>query len=217
MQYPQDHCSLCHVYAVVGANLASIALHRAYKPVAGLAAIDAGAGQIIYMADNLAFYSPAGGSYHCWIESCDLDLHERELLDFTIGHNRMYALKNGLPWSGALPPRYLWGLFEELVPDCELHDLPPNFGKDKIWVRETDSGLAWMEQHLTEHLNAYVNLTAMALKALRKNKLSSAYVPRPPSDKKLPSHREQHSHMAPHAVRSPAVSRPTFDSGLLSS
>lgn len=167
-QYPQDHCSLCHVYAVVGANLASITLQRTYKPVAGLAAIDAGAGKIICLADNLAFSNPAGGSYHCWIESCDLELHERELLDFTIGHNRLYALKNGLPWSGAQPPRFLWGLFRELVPNCEMQDLAPNFGKNKIWVRETESGLAWMEQHLANHLNAYVNLTALALKAFRK-------------------------------------------------
>src|SRR4051812_45454011 len=69
--YPTQYCSLCHVYAIVGSNLISIVLDRVYRPVAGLAAVDCGGGQLMRMADNEAFSHPAGGAYHCWIESAD--------------------------------------------------------------------------------------------------------------------------------------------------
>lgn len=167
-RYPGDYCSLCHIFAVVGANLASIALDRVFQPVAGLAVIDAGAGNLIYMADNAAFNSDIGGAYHCWIESCDGPRDDKQLIDLTFGHNRQYAQKNALPWFGGSPPRYLWGSYRDLVLDCDLTELRPGFGQNKIWLQATGAGEQWMFNHLNNHLNAYVDLTAMALKIYKK-------------------------------------------------
>jgi hypothetical protein len=167
-QYPKDYCSLCHAYAVVGANLAAIALEHVFRPVAGLAAIDSGTNQLIVMADDTAFASGAGGAYHCWIESVDHAPGERELVDLTFGHNHMYARKNGFLWAGRKPPAYLWGNFDNLVIGGELEALRPDFGKSRIWLRETDAGVGWMARHLEANLNGYVKLTASALKIYRK-------------------------------------------------
>lgn len=42
--FPGKSASICHVYAIVGANVASVAFERNQKGVASLAAIDIGAG-----------------------------------------------------------------------------------------------------------------------------------------------------------------------------
>jgi hypothetical protein len=178
-QYPEDYMSLCHAYAVVGANLASIALQRVYKPVAGLAAIDSGAGTLIYMADASAFKNEAGGAYHCWIESTDTAPEDKELVDFTFGHNRIYALKNELPWSGVAPPRYLWGPYRDVVLGGPLHELRAGFGKEKIWLQGSDEGTHWMADHLQANMNGYVQLTAAALKTYKKKFKGGAMRPLP--------------------------------------
>lgn len=168
-QYPVDYCSLCHAFAVVGTNVAAIVLERSFRPVAGLAAIDSGANQLIIMADDRAFASEQGGAYHCWIESTDHAPGDKQLVDFTIGHNHIYARKNGFAWAGATPPRFLWGPFEELAIGGPLHALEPGFGKQKIWLQETDAGVSWMARHLEANINGYVNLTAAALKIYQKS------------------------------------------------
>lgn len=168
-QYPADYCSLCHAFAVVGTNVAAIVLERSFRPVAGLAAIDSGANQLIIMADDRAFANEQGGAYHCWIESTDHAPADKQLLDFTFGHNHIYARKNGFPWAGATAPRFLWGRFDALTMTGPLHALQPGFGKEKIWLQETDAGVAWMARHLETNINAYVNLTAAALKIYQKS------------------------------------------------
>lgn len=170
LQYPADYSSLCHAFAVVGTNVAAIVLEREFRPVAGLAAIDAGGGSVIAMADDMAFANEEGGAYHCWIESTDHAPGEKELVDLTFGHNHIYARKNGLPWSGAAPPRYLWGQFDHLVVEGPLEDLSGPIGKDRIWLQETDAGVTWMARHLDSNIQGYVNLTATALKAYQKRK-----------------------------------------------
>jgi len=166
--FPEDYTALCHAYAVVGANLASIALDKAYRPVAGLAAIDSGAGTLITMADERAFANDLGGSYHCWIESVEEPGQPKELVDFTFSHNRVYALRNGYQWAGAASPRYLWGPFDALTMPGELRDLQPGFGKEKIWLQECDAGVHWMAQHLEINVLGYIELTAAALRVYRK-------------------------------------------------
>jgi hypothetical protein len=60
--FPDNFYSLCHAFAVVGANLASIALGHNYRPVAGLAAIDGGAGQLIDLTfEHNHLYAQANG------------------------------------------------------------------------------------------------------------------------------------------------------------
>lgn len=163
--YPQDYSSLCHAFAVVGTNLAAIVLERSFRPVAGLAAIDSGGGTVIAMADDRAFANEQGGAYHCWIESTDHAPGQKELVDLTFGHNHIYARNNGLAWSGVTPPRYLWGPFDKLALCGPLADLPGPIGKDRIWLQETEAGVAWMARHLDSNISGYVELTAAALRA----------------------------------------------------
>ena len=159
--FPHNFYSLCHAFAVVGSNVASIVCNRNYRPVAGLAAIDAGNDQIIVMADEQAFHNPIGGAYHCWIESDDEAA--LELVDFTFGHNHIYAEANGYPWGGADSPAYLWGLSSAISIRTPLSALRPGFGKDKIWVKEPLAGAHWMQRHMADNTNAYVQLTSEAL------------------------------------------------------
>lgn len=165
--YPAQYCSLCHVYAIVGSNLISIVLDRVYRPVAGLAAVDCGGGQLMTMIDNDAFANPAGGAYHCWIESADDLIGEKEVVDLTFRHNHTYAEKNGFQWQRELPPDYLWGPHSQLVVQADLHALPNAFPEGMVWLCETQEGWQWMTRQLAEHQNAFVALTAEALKLLQ--------------------------------------------------
>lgn len=165
--YPAQYCSLCHVYAIVGANLISIVLDRVYRPVAGLAAVDCGAGQLMRMVDNTAFGRPEGGAYHCWIESADVQICETDVVDLTFRHNHTYAEKNGFAWRKELPPDYLWGPRSRIVVEAPLASLPSAFPDGMVWLQETDEGWQWMTRQLMEHQNAFVALTAEALKLLQ--------------------------------------------------
>lgn len=165
--YPTQYSSLCHVYAIVGSNLISIVLDRVYRPVAGLAAVDCGGGQLMRMADNDAFSNPAGGAYHCWIESADDLIGEREVVDLTFRHNHTYAEKNGFGWQRELPPDYLWGPYSQVVVQAPLDAIPDAFPDGTVWLHETDEGWQWMTRQLAEHQNAFVLLTAEALKLLQ--------------------------------------------------
>lgn len=162
--YPEQYCSLCHVYAIVGSNLISIVLDRVYRPVAGLAAVDCGGGQLMRMMDNSAFNRPAGGAYHCWIESADDLIAEREVVDLTFRHNHSYAEKNGYGWRRELPPDFLWGPHSSIVLRARPDALPDAFPEGMVWLHETDEGWQWMTQQLLAHQNAYVALTAEALR-----------------------------------------------------
>ncbi|MYN15205.1 hypothetical protein GTP81_00405 [Rugamonas sp. FT107W] len=162
--YPEQYCSLCHVYAVIGSNLASIVLGRVYRPVAGLAAVDCGGGQLMRMMDNSAFANPAGGSYHCWIESADDLIAECEVIDLTFRHNHVYAVKNGYGWQRELPPDFLWGPRSSIVVQAPPDAIPSAFPDGTVWLHETDEGWQWMTQQLLAHQNAFVALTAEALK-----------------------------------------------------
>lgn len=160
--FPDNFYSICHAFAVVGANLASIALGRNYRPVAGLAAIDAGTGKLIVMAEESAFDCAQGGAYHCWIESDDDQ--PKQLIDLTFEHNHLYAQANGYAWEGAPAASYLWGAFDELAIQTPLETLRSGFGKDKIWLKETPKGAQWMERHVADNTHAYVELTAHAMR-----------------------------------------------------
>ena len=165
--YPTQYSSLCHVYAIVGSNLISIVLDRVYRPVAGLAAVDCGGGQLMLMADNDAFSNPAGGAYHCWIESADGLIGERDVVDLTFRHNHTYAEKNGFQWQRELPPDYLWGPYSQIVVQAPPDAIPHAFPDGMVWLCETDEGWQWMTRQLAEHQNAFVVLTAEALKLLQ--------------------------------------------------
>ena len=163
--FPDTYCSLCHAHAIVGANVISIVLNRVYRPVAGLAVIDCGSG-FIELLDDDAFDNPAGGAFHCWIESAEHTLGEPDVVDLTFRHNHEYAARNGTPWTRALPPDYLWGPRGKVVVRGELHTLPDSFDEGQVWLRETDKGWDFITNHLADNMNAYVALTAHALKLL---------------------------------------------------
>lgn len=162
--YPEQYCSLCHVYAIVGSNLISIVLGRVYRPVAGLAAVDCGGGELMRMMDNSAFANPVGGAYHCWIESADDLMTEREVVDLTFRHNHTYAEKNGHGWRRALPPDFLWGPQSQIAVQAPIDAIPTSFPDGMVWLHETDEGWEWMTGQLLEHQNAFVALTAEAYK-----------------------------------------------------
>ena len=164
--YPDNYCSLCHVHAIVGANLISVVLDRVYRPVAGIALIDCGGG-FIRLTDNAAFANPAGGAFHCWIESADPSIVEKEVVDLTFRHNHEYAVKNGIEWQRPTPPDYLWGPYRDIVVKAETDAMPPAFEEGQVWLRETDEGWDWITRHLAENMNAYVALTSEALKELQ--------------------------------------------------
>jgi len=166
-RFPDTYCSLCHTHAIVGANVISVVLNRVYRPVAGMALIDCGGG-FIRLTDNAAFANPAGGAFHCWIESSDRSFNETEVVDLTFRHNHEYARKNGLPWRRPAPPEYLWGPRSKIVVRAELHNMPDGFDEGQVWLRETEEGAGFIMRHLAEHMNAYVTLTAEALKELRR-------------------------------------------------
>ena len=162
--FPEKHLSLCHAYAVVGSNLAAIELEKPFRPVAGKAVFDTGTSQLIYMTDKYAFDNPFGGAYHCWIESDGPEQPERELVDLTFGNNRTFAQKCGVAWSGAAPPRFLWGKYSEVALSCDLDHVRPGFGKSRIWVKETVLGSNWLAGHVQQHVASYAFLTSQALK-----------------------------------------------------
>ncbi|SHN42895.1 hypothetical protein SAMN05192549_11585 [Duganella sacchari] len=167
--YPEQYQSLCHVYAIVGSNLISIVLDRVYRPVAGLAAVDCGKGRLMCMMDNAAFTNPAGGAYHCWIESADDLIAEREVVDLTFRHNHEYAEKNGFGWHRELPPDYLWGPQSSIVVKAPPQAIPKSFPDGMVWLCETDEGWAWMMRQLAMHQNAFVALTAEAYKLFQQS------------------------------------------------
>lgn len=162
--FPEKFDSLCHAYAVVGANVASILLKKDYRPVAGMAVIDAGAGNFLKLVDNWAFSGEMGGAYHCWIESCENDPSKRELVDFTFKHNPDYARKNGVVWRKKKSPEYLWGLYRDLVIGGNVEALPRRFPNGKVWFRETLAGSKWLSMHVEKYSEEYVKMTALALK-----------------------------------------------------
>ena len=182
--FPGKAASLCHVHAIVGANLASLAFDRAYRPVAGWGAIDCGAGRLVKLMDNDAFSSGVGGAYHCWIESTDQSLDTREVIDFSCRHNEEYVRKHNMSWNRLAGPAYVWGTYQDLVIDCTDFDLPSRIPDDRIWVRESEVGGQWMARHLCAHVAEYVKLTTVALKiyraaldTVRRSVVSPAYSP----------------------------------------
>lgn len=170
--YPAQYYSLCHVYAIVGSNLISIISGHNFRPVAGLAAVDCGNGQLMLMADNSAFSRIEGGAFHCWIESVDEANGERQVVDLTFRHNHTYAEKNGFQWALAPPPAFLWGLQRDIVLSATLECLPTSFPEGRVWLSETEAGAAWMTQQLVDHQNAFVALTAEALTLFSRGLLS---------------------------------------------
>ncbi len=170
--YPTQYYSLCHVYAIVGANLISIATARDFRPVAGLAAVDCGNGRLMLMADDTAFARSEGGAFHCWIESVGDALAQRQIIDLTFRHNHTYAEENGFHWALAPPPAFLWGPQSDIVFNATLTTLPTNFPEGQVWLSETEAGTAWMTQQLSEHQNAFVTLTAEALTRFSRGLLS---------------------------------------------
>lgn len=165
--YPDKYVSLCHAHAIVGANVISIVLNRVYRPVAGLAVFDCGAGHFVRLTDDTAFANPAGGAFHCWIESVDETVHEKDVVDFAFRHAPEYARRNGIAWAHRSKPDFVWGPASQVVvPGAE--PVRP-FGDERIWLRETDAGWDWITRHMADNMNAYVALTAEAMQMLNRS------------------------------------------------
>ena len=105
-------------------------------------------------------------AYHCWIESAD-GLGEPDVVDLTFRHNHTYAERNGFVWRKQAPPDYLWGPRSKLVLPAALDALPAAFPDGMLWLQETAQGWQWMTRQLAEHQNAFVALTAEALRLLQ--------------------------------------------------
>jgi hypothetical protein len=164
--FPERYLTLCHDYAIIGSNVVSIALGRQYRPVAGLAKFDCGNGNFINFTDDLAFFKEGGGAFHCWIESSTQDRCDKEIIDFSFMHKEKFAAIHNMAWR-KMPSNYLWGLATDLVIDAELNNLPPKFPDGKVWLRETQNGIGWMNQRIAAHVEYYVSATALALKKIK--------------------------------------------------
>lgn len=162
---PSTFDSLCYIYAVVGSNVLSLALKKNYRPVAGVAIIDAGGGRHLEFLDDSALDRGKGGSYHCWIESFvdGENPKQRELIDFTFGNNPRFAEANGIRWTAKKHP-YLWGLEQEINIGGDVLALPKKFPEGKVWFQETKNGQDWLNAHLQKHVNDYAKMTFLALR-----------------------------------------------------
>lgn len=159
--FPQKFTGLCHIYAILGANVLSIILNRNYIPVGGIALIDTGTGKLLELLDNDGFDRERGGTFHCWIES-DTSI---ELVDFSFRHNVSYAATLGIKWKKK-KCSYLWDYKDDVVLPGERHELPERFPGDKVWYRRTDAGTRFMLRHINENGFEHSKLTAHALKLL---------------------------------------------------
>jgi hypothetical protein len=160
---PNTYESLCYIYAVIGANVMSITLKRNYRPVAGIAIIDAGGGKHLEFLDDTALERGKGGSYHCWIESVEANESQKELVDFTFGNNPNFAEANGIKWK-AKKADYLWGRAKDINIGGHITELPKTFPEGKVWFLETKNAQEWLVMHLQEHVNDYAKMTFLALR-----------------------------------------------------
>jgi hypothetical protein len=162
---PKTFDSLCYIYAVIGSNVMSVALKRHYRPVAGIAIIDAGGGKFLEFLDDSTLERGQGGSYHCWIESAEPNQSpkQKELVDFTFGNNPGYAEAHGIKWQ-AKKFDYLWGKEKDINLGGGIKALPRKFPDGKVWFQETKSAQAWLAMHLEKHVNDYAKMTFLALR-----------------------------------------------------
>lgn len=162
--FPEKYSGLCYVYAVVGAALLSHCQKKPYRPVAGIAIINAGKGQCLELLDDLAFLRPGGGAFHCWIESTGTDLVE--IVDFSFGNNPEYAKAHGIEWHEK-KRAYLWEIREDVLwerkNDVPLRLMP----KGKVWFSETELGQKWLQQQLSKNSQEYAKIVSLALRKLR--------------------------------------------------
>ena len=161
--FPKLYPNLCHAYAVVGSNLASIVLGKNYRPVAGLAIVDAGNGHFLGLINNASFSSAVGGNYHCWIHSCDAHPVDVELVDFSFRNNKVYAEAHGIQWAKR-DQDFLWGPERELNVGGNPIPLPKSYDEGKGWFCETPEGSQWMNSEVSANADVYVKLTALALR-----------------------------------------------------
>ncbi len=164
--FPDLYFGLCHAYAVVGSNVASLVLNRDYRPVAGLAVIDCGDGNLMRLTENDAFAGAIGGAYHCWIESAPPNDPDKELVDIIFKHNEAYAKTQGMSWRHKNSD-YLWGPYRELVVADEADLLHRDLPAGRLWLQETPEGANWILRHLADHVSVYVELTALAIRLQR--------------------------------------------------
>lgn len=163
--FPNNFHSLCHVYAVVGANIASIVLGHEYRPVAGMAVIDCGGGNFLRFTDDNSLLKECNGAYHCWIESSQHDGCAKEIIDISFTHKHIFAKKCNIKWRKK-SPRYLWGKAADILLDSKLNKLPSRFPEGKLWLCETNNGIEWMNRQVATFVGGYVNLTTLALNRL---------------------------------------------------
>lgn len=162
---PATFQSLCYIYAIIGSNVMTLVLKKNYRPVAGVAIMDAGGGKHLEFLDDSTLEQGLGGSYHCWIESfvANEPPKQKELVDFTFGNNPGFAEAHGIPWRAKKYP-YLWGLEKEINIGGDIAALPKKFPDGKVWFQETKNGQDWLLAHLQKHEKDYAKMTFLALR-----------------------------------------------------
>lgn len=161
--FPEKYAGLCHVYAVVGANVLSVCFKSGFRPVAGVAVIPTGAG-CLEMLDDMAFTREVGGAYHCWIESTGSD--KTVLVDFSFGNNSEYARTCGLVWTKERVD-YLWGDESQLNLAKQYPKPPDNMPDVMVWFQETIRGNRWLWGQLEQHQDEYAQITSLVLRRIR--------------------------------------------------
>ncbi len=161
--FPRKYAGLCHVYAIVGANVLSVCFPVEYRPVAGVAVIPTGSG-FLEMLDDSAFHKRQGGAYHCWMES--VGEKSKELVDLSFGNNAEYANICGVSWT---KPRqdYLQGMSRRINLATRYHVPPAQIPDDKVWFKETENGRNWLALQMVKHEQEYARITGLVLRRIR--------------------------------------------------
>lgn len=165
--FPDKYPGLCHAYAIVGACVLSACCERVFRPVAGVGVIPTGCGTL-EMLDDLAFFRPSGGAYHCWIESADEE--DPLLVDFSFANNAEYAQSRGMPWAREAVD-LMYGPSSDLNLAVKYASPPDDLPGDKVWFNATENGRQWIAAHQDEHQAHYTELCALVLRLVKFKKL----------------------------------------------
>jgi hypothetical protein len=104
-------------------------------------------------------------AYYVWIE-CDRGAHGIEVVDFGARYWKPWASGEGILWSGPSPPKFVWGLHDELngyarySPHDEISDTVRRAIEDAVAVLKPDSSVEKWETAINDAIDAMLDTEA---------------------------------------------------------
>lgn len=165
----------CADYALVGARVLRLLLHRPYTALSGGEIIDCGDGLYVALhpgrqARRSARKLSELKDYHCWIEAqhpMPDGTVRRELIDFTARHDPLVASVYGLPFTRPHVSNYLWAWHEEIapLPLAARAQLPPQ-NRSGDWMWADQNCLRLLKKYEQDHDGLLDHLTGQVLHKL---------------------------------------------------